>query len=114
MYSAAIRLEAGVTHNPVRFVRLTVEEPPKTEFVLDDLQTEQIADRLEDPRHKIMWNMNLWMGNRIGEARALRWKSIDWETGLVSVTESLFEGKVSKPKTKAGERGVELNEAQIA
>ena len=30
------------------------------------------------------------------------------------VRESLFEGKVSKPKTKAGERGVVLNEAQIA
>jgi len=46
--------------------------------------------------------------------RALRWKCIDWATGWVSVTESLFEGKSSKPKTKAGERGVLLNEAQLA
>jgi len=114
MFSAAIRLEAGVTRNPVRFVRLPVEGPAKPAFVLDDLQTQQIADSLGDPRHKMMWNTNLWMGNRIGEARALRWKCIDWETGRVTVTESLFEGKSSKPKTKAGERGVVLNEAQLA
>ena len=114
IFSAAIRLEAGVIHNPVRFVRLTVEEPPKAGFVLDDLQTQQIADGLEDPRHKMMWNMNLWMGNRIGEARALRWQCIDWGTGWVSVRESLFEGRSSKPKTKAGERGVLLNEEQLA
>jgi integrase len=114
MFSAAIRLESGATRNPVRFVRLTVEEPAKPVFVLDDMQTQQIADGLEDPRHKMMWNMNLWMGNRIGEARALRWKCIDWETGRVTVTESLFEGKSNKPKTKAGERGVVLNEAQLA
>jgi integrase len=62
----------------------------------------------------MMWNINLWMGTRIGEARALRWKCVDWETGRVTVVESLFEGKSSKPKTKAGERGVVLNEAQLA
>jgi integrase len=114
MFSAAIRLESGVTRNPVRLVRLTVEEPAKPVFVLDDLQTQQIAENLKDPRHKMMWNMNLWMGNRIGETRALRWKCIDWETGRVVVTESLFEGKSNKPKTKAGERVVVLNEAQLA
>jgi integrase len=54
------------------------------------------------------------MGNRIGEAHALQWKCIDWETARVTVTESLFEGKSSRPKTKAGERGVVLNEAQLA
>ncbi len=114
MFSAAIRLESGVIRNPVRPVKLTVEEPAKPVFVLDDLQTQQIAENLKDPRHKMMWNMNLWMGNRIGETRALRWKCIDWETGGVTVTESLFEGKSSRPKTKAGERGVALNEAQLA
>ena len=62
----------------------------------------------------MMWDMNLWMGNRIGEARALRWRCLDWETGRVRVTESLFEAKSSKPKTKAGERVVVLNEAQSA
>ena len=114
VFSAAIRLECGVTRNPVRAVRLPADEPAKTAFVLDDLQTQQIAESLEDPRHKMMWNMNLWMGNRIGESRALRWKCIDWETGRVTVTESLFEGKSNKPKTKAGERVVVLNEAQLA
>jgi integrase len=113
MFSAAIRLECGVIRNPVRSVRLTVEEPAKPSFVLDDLQTPQIAESLEDPRHKMMWSLNLWMGNRIGETRALRWKCIDWETGRVIVTESLFEGKSNKPKTKAGEGVAVLNEAQL-
>jgi hypothetical protein len=61
MFSAAIRLESGVTRNLVRSVKLTVEEPAKPAFVLDELQTRQIADSLEDPPHKMMWNMNLWM-----------------------------------------------------
>jgi integrase len=99
MFSAAIRLESGVSRNPVCPVRLTVEEPANPAFLLDDLQTQQIANSLEDPRHRMMWNMNLWMGNRIGETGALRWKCIDWETGTVLVTESLFEGKSNKPKT---------------
>jgi len=114
MFSAAMRLEAGVTRNPVRPVKLTVEEPQKSVFVLDDLQTQLIARELHDPRHIMMWNMNLWMGNRIGETRALRVNSVDWETGVVTVTESLFEGKSNRPKTKAGERLVVLNEAQLA
>ena len=101
MFSAAIRLEAGVTRNPVRAVKLTVEEPQKSAFVLDDLQTQQIERELHDPRHKMMWSMNLWMGNRIGETRALRVNSVDWETGVVSVRESLFEGISNRPKTKA-------------
>ena len=114
VFSAAIRLECGVTRNPVRAVRLPVEEFTDSTWVLDDLQAEQIAESLKDPRHKMMWNMNLWMGNRIGETRALRWKCIDWETGRVTVSESLFEGKLNKPKTKAGERAVLLIEAQLA
>ena len=114
VFSAAIRLECGVTRNPVRAVRLPVEEFTDSTWVLDDLQAEQIAESLKDPRHKMMWNMNLWMGNRIGETRALRWKCIDWETGRVTVSESLFEGKSNKPKTKAGERAVVLIEAQLA
>jgi len=48
MFSAAIRLEAGATRNPVPFVRLTIEEPAKQAFILDDLQTQQIAESLED------------------------------------------------------------------
>jgi integrase len=113
-FSAAIRLECGVTRNPVRAVRLPVEEFTDSTWVLDDLQAEQIAESLKEPRHKMMWDMNLWMGNRIGETRALRWKCIDWETGRVTVSESLFEGKSNKPKTKAGERAVVLIEAQLA
>jgi integrase len=114
IFSAAIRLDCGEIRNPVRAVRLPADEQAKTAFALDDLRTQQIAESLEDPHHKMMWNMNLWMGNRIGETRALRWKSIDWQTGKVTVTESLFEGKSNKPETKAGERGVVLNEAQLA
>jgi integrase len=114
IFSAAIRLECGVTRNPVRAVRLPVEEFTDSTWVLDDLQAEQIAESLKDPRHKMMWNINLWMGNRIGETRALRWKCIDWETGRATVSESLFEGKSNKPKTKAGERAVVLIEAQLA
>jgi integrase len=114
VFSAAIRLECGVTRNPVRAVKLPVEEFTNSTPVLDDLHAQQIAESLTDPRHKMMWNMNLWMGNRIGETRALRWRCIDWATGRVTVAESLFEGKSNKPKTKAGERAVVLIEAQLA
>jgi len=38
----------------------------------------------------------------------------NWENGVVTVTESLFEGKSNRPKTKAGERLAVLNEAQLA
>jgi integrase len=82
--------------------------------MLDDLQTQLIADNLQDPRHRMTWSMKLWMGNRIGESQSLQWRAIDWDTGAIRVTLSLFEGKLNKPKTKAGKRMVVLNPEQLA
>lgn len=57
-------------------------------------------------------------GMRIGEAPALQWDDIDFETGLLSITKTLYyksmtEYKFVEPKTQASKRTIVINEDTI-
>ena len=56
------------------------------------------------------WKLNVWAGNRCGE----RWRNVLWEYNTVIVTESVWEGKSTPPKTKKGYRKVVLSPKQMA
>jgi hypothetical protein len=73
-----------------------------------------IDGQLTDPRHRIAWNLMLWAGNRCGEIRGLRWRSVHWEQNCILVTESVWEGNSTQPKTKKGYRKVALTPTQMA
>ncbi len=45
---------------------------------------------------------------RIGEALALRWEDIDFEKGTVRVRRTLWQGRVSEPKTPSSRRTIKL------
>src|SRR5215471_6031088 len=60
------------------------------------------------------WKLNVWAGNRCGEIRGLRWRNVLWEFNTVVVTESVWEGKSTPPKTKKGYRKVVLSPKQMA
>jgi integrase len=112
--SAAIRLECGVTHNPVRAVKVTAEEPEKPRTHLTPEQAVAIEQKLTDPRHRMAWRLNLWAGNRCGEIRGLRWRNVLWDSATIFVTESVWEGNSTPPKTKKGYRKVVLTPKQMA
>ena len=57
-------------------------------------------------------------GMRIGEASALQWEDIDFETGLLSITKTLYyksmnEYKFVEPKTQASNRTIVIDEDTI-
>ena len=114
IFSAAIRLECGLTHNPVRSVKVTAEEPEKPRTYLTPEQAVAIEEKLTDPRHRMAWKLNVWAGNRCGEIRGLRWRNVLWEGNTVVVTESVWEGNSTPPKTKKGYRKVVLSPNQMA
>jgi integrase len=61
-----------------------------------------IEEKLTDPRHRMAWKLFLWAGSRCGEIRGLRWRSVVWEHSTIVVTESVWEGNSTPPKTKKG------------
>ena len=113
MFTAAIRLEAGVTRNPVRGVKLPAAEREDLPACMSIKQAVEILGKLEDPRHRIAWQLAMWTGSRCGELRGLRWSSVNWEQGSVVITESVWEGHSTQPKTRKGYRRVVLTPNQI-
>jgi len=113
MFTAAIRLEAGVTRNPVRGVKLPAAGPEQTPACITVQQAVEILGQLQDPRHRIAWQLAMWIGNRCGELRGLRWSSVNWEHGCIVITESVWESHSTLPKSKKGYRKVILTPHQI-
>ena len=60
------------------------------------------------------WKLNVWAGNRCGEIRGLRWRNVLWDLNTIVVTESVWEGKSTPPKTRKGYRKVVLTPNQMA
>ena len=57
-------------------------------------------------------------GMRIGEAAALQWSDIDFETGILSINKNLYyksmtEYKFVEPKTQAGARDIVIDDDTI-
>jgi integrase len=112
--SSALRLEAGVTHNAARGVKLPAPQTEKPQSHVTPEQAISIEEQLTQPRHRMPWKLMLWAGNRCGEICGLRWRSVHWEQNTILVTESVWEGNSTQPKTKRGYRKVVLTPAQIA
>ena len=114
VYTAAMRLEYGVTYNPVRVVKLPSQGPERARTHLTPEEAVTIEEKLTDPRHRMAWKLFLWAGNRCGEIRGLRWRSVVWEHSTIVVTESVWEGNSTPPKTKKGNRKLVLTSNQMA
>ena len=113
VFSSAIRLGHGLTYNPARFVKLPAEGPEKPYVMPTAEQVVAILDGLKDASHKMAWQLAVWLGNRSGELRGLRWESIVWEHNTILIRESVWEGKSTLPKTKKGYRKVVLTDEQM-
>ena len=113
LFSAAMRLETGVTHNPVRAIKLPSPGPQNSRRQLTLEEVVAIEQKLSDPRHRMIWKLLLWAGNRRGEIRGLRWRSVHWKQNSILVTESVWEGQSGLPKTKKGYRKIVLTTSQM-
>ena len=113
VFSSAIRLGHGLTYNPARFVKLPAEGPEKPYVMPTAEQVVAIQNGLKAPIHKMAWQLAVWLGNRSGELRGLRWESIVWEHDTIYIRESVWEGNSTLPKTKKGYRKVVLTDEQM-
>ena len=113
MFTAAIRLEAGVTRNPVRGVKLPAAGPEQMPACITVRQAAEILSQLQNPRHRMAWQLAIWTGSRSGELRGLRWSSVNWEQNSIVISESVWENHSTLPKSRKGYRKVILTPHQI-
>ena len=113
MFTAAIRLEAGVTRNPVRGVKLPAAGPEPMPACISVQQAVEILSQLQEPRHRMAWELAIWAGSRCGELRGLRWSSVNWEQNAIVISESVWENHSTLPKSKKGYRKVILTPHQM-
>ena len=61
------------------------------------------------PEDRALWGCAFYAGLRRGELRALEWDDVDVADGLIRVERSMSGyGEASKPKSRAGRRGVPI------
>lgn len=72
-------------------------------------QAVEILNQLQEPGHRMAWQLAIWAGSRSGELRGLRWSSVNWEENtIVIISESVWENHSTLPKSKKGYRKVVL------
>lgn len=100
-----------VDHNPVR----DVEKPRKTSEDHNEIQPfspmeiRAILDATEHRKYRMLFLFAALTGLRQGELFALKWGDIDWNHSQVHVRRTYNHGEFYKPKSKAGNRKVDLS-----
>ena len=114
MYTAAIkdREHTGIEKNPALLVKINGGQLKNPIELPDCVKFDELVEKLTDPRHKMLLWFAVISGVRMSELRGLQWGNINWETGVVTVRQSAWEGKIQN--TKSGKpRLVELSAEQI-
>jgi integrase len=110
VFSSAVKKQI-MRENPFKFVTA----PKKAEIshtVLDLEQASLLLRLLEDCKnhtHRALFKLLLFTGIRSGEARALLWDDIDFDTGLMTINKGLDnKGRITPPKTSKSVRIINL------
>ncbi len=111
-------LEAAVefgylSNNPARGVKFPQKELKSAPAIIAGVDLGKLLAQLEEP-HRTMLQLIAATGLRVGELLAVRWRSIDLETGTLSVRESVYEGTFQRPKTQKAMRTIPLGPHVIA
>lgn len=108
--------------NPARMVGNIKAKKVKVDFWTLDEFKKVISLLYKGDYYEHYLFISFWLlfmtGMRIGEAAALQWDDIDFETGMLSITKSLYyktmrEYKFVEPKTQAGIRTIVIDEDTI-
>ena len=100
-----------------RNVAETVTPPRPTKREITPLTQQQLRSLLETARDDelyALWVLACTTGMRNGEPLAIQWRDIDLEAGTLQVKRTVFDGKVSPPKTASGRRSIRLSKLAIA
>lgn len=113
----------GLSHrNPSKIVGNVKKEKKVVDFWTKEEFEKVIANiYIEDYYQRFVFT-TLWLlfmsGLRIGEATALQWSDVDYESGILSVTKSLYYKNIdefyfTEPKTKASIRYIPLDDITL-
>ncbi len=107
-----------IDKNPARMIGNVKSKKPKVDFwTLEEFQ-KVISILYKGDYYEHYLFISFWVlfmtGMRIGEAAALQWDDIDFETGILSITKSLYyksmtEYHFTEPKTQAGIRDIVID-----
>lgn len=108
--------------NPARMIGNVKSKKPKVDFwTLEEFQ-KVISQLYKGDYYEHYLFITFWVlfmtGMRLGEAAALQWDDIDFDTGLLSITKSLYyrsmdDYKFVEPKTQASIRTIVIDEDTI-
>lgn len=100
-----------ITHNPC----IGVEKPKLKKYQANAYTKAEIHNILSLAKNSDLYLvlvLELSAGLRLGELMALKWSDIDLETGIISITKSLYAGNgkkyVKAPKTLSGIRNIKV------
>lgn len=92
--------------------RSSAEYQAKEKAALSGDEIRQIINHTPDD-HKALFTVLAVTSLRIGEALGLRWESVDFAARKLSITKSLWRGKLDVPKTTASVRKLHIPESLL-
>jgi integrase len=95
--------------NPARGVDLPALKCVRPKWALTVEQARALIEALA-PLGRTMVGLAVLTGLRRGELFALRWKHVDETRRVITVQESVYDGKFDTPKTEAGVRQIPLSD----
>jgi len=102
-----------ISDNPVRKTRLPRRECNSAQSVVAHQHVKHLISALPEPAKSIALILVL-TGLRIGELLALRWKNVNLNNHVLCVTETVYEGRFDKPKTKRSVRALPLGQEAVS
>jgi integrase len=102
-----------LTVNPARGVKFPQQAEREAPAIIAGDDFVKLLSEVDEP-YKTMVELIAATGLRIGELLAVRWRALDLEIGTLAVRESVYEGKVQRPKTQKSRRTIPLGPHAIA
>ncbi|MEQ7226420.1 tyrosine-type recombinase/integrase [Enterococcus avium] len=111
------------TTNPSKIIGNVKKVKPKVEFWTKEEFEKVISLIYKEDYYQHFLFISLWFlfmtGMRIGEATAIQWSDIDFETGVLSIDKTLYyknqsNYKFVEPKTKASARQIVLDKVTLS
>lgn len=104
-------LKGYLQSNPCQYITTPARLPHRTRQLLTPEQLEAVKASADKP-NSLLALLILYTGARCGEALAIQWKDVDFETNQISITKAVVHHGnspvIEKTKTEAGVRTVPL------
>jgi integrase len=103
IFTTAKKWKFYPSDNPAQGVELPEKKAVREKYILDPAIIPRLLDSLAEPT-RTMVQLGLLTGMRVGEILGLRWKDLDFSTGLIRIGQANYRGILGTPKTQSSRR----------